>query len=73
MVYYHMNNVERLKLQLEEARAELEALRDGLRDVKGYLTSPKFWEDRTVQVADVLLRIGEAEGRAFMAGLAVGR
>ena len=68
-----MNTNERLKLQLEEARAELEALRDGLREVKGYLTSPKFWDDRTVQVSDVLLRIGEAEGRAFMAGLAVGR
>ena len=47
-----MNNVELLR-QLEEARAELEAIRNKVEDVKGCLTSRKFWEGRTVDAAEV--------------------
>ena len=57
VVCFRMDNVELLK-QLEEARAELEALRSKVEDVKKCLTSQKFWEGRTwdgVEVADYVL------------------
>ena len=56
-----MHYSERLKNEAAEERRELEALRAGLRGLRGYLTSPKFHEDPTVQVADVLRRLEAVE------------
>ena len=51
----------RLKAEKESVEKELDSLREGLRHLKGYLTSSKFHQDTTVQTADVLRRLEEAD------------
>ena len=60
-----MNYIKRLEMELQEARTELTGLRCGLDDLRGYLMMPKFWQDTTVQVSDVLHRLRDAEDLAM--------
>ena len=56
-----MNYIKRLERDNLVRAAEMVGLRSGLTDLKVYLTSAKFHNDPTVQVADVLRRLEEAE------------
>ena len=60
-----MNYIKRLENENKEVRVELCGLRCGLSDLKSYLQSSKFWNDTTVQVNDVLLRLEEAERKSM--------
>lgn len=53
------NYIQRLEDTLACAGAELSAVSEGVLALQIYLQSPKFREDPTVQVSDVLLRLGE--------------
>jgi len=54
------NHIHKLEDELSEAQEELRGLREGLQDLRRYLTTPKFHEDPTVQVRDVLNRLQDA-------------
>ena len=56
-----MNYIKRLERTIQIRAAEMVGLRSGLADLKVYLMSAKFHNDPTVQVADVLRRLEEAE------------
>jgi len=64
--------VRRLDAERQRVTAELEALQDGLADLRRYLNSPKFREpsDRQfyVNTEDVLLRLDESLFAAAVAG-----
>lgn len=47
----------RVHEQRDQLAAIVAAYEDGLQDLRLYLSSPKFDEDTTVQVADVLRRL----------------
>jgi len=49
----------RLHEKVKQQAAMLEDYQEGLKDLVRYLNSPKFKEDPTVQVRDILLRISE--------------
>ena len=55
------NYIQRLQRQLAESEAARASLRCGIRLLRSYLQSPKFHDDTTVQVRDVLMRLEEAE------------
>jgi len=55
-----MNYIKKLEAESRAKGAELVGLKAGLTDLQAYLQSPKFSEDTTVQVGDVLRRIQEA-------------
>ena len=59
--------------ELRASKAELIALRDGIRDLEVYLTSDKFTApgERYVAVGDVLARLANAYGQATDAYRAV--
>lgn len=59
-----MNHIHRLQADVNEGRTETTALYCGLQDLETYLTSSKFIEDPTVQVADVLRRIHKIKSHA---------
>lgn len=61
------NYIHRLQDENAALTRELEALRAGLADLRGYLNSPKFGADTTVQVGDVLARLADADSRAVRA------
>jgi len=52
-----LNNLQAQMAQLEEEAKRKDAI---LEDLRRYLNSDKFFEDRTVQVWDVLTRIQDA-------------
>jgi len=54
-----MNYIKRLENEKKNTSAELGGLKDGLHDLIRYLNSSKFHNDTTVQVSDILNRIGE--------------
>lgn len=54
-----MNYINRLQSELAQETARVEALELGMQDLRAYLQSPKFWEDHSVNVTDVLLRLDE--------------
>lgn len=55
-----MNYIKRLENDVRVMRQGIEAYDVGIDDIVRYLTSPKFQEDPTVQIQDVLNRIMEA-------------
>jgi hypothetical protein len=58
------NYIETLQDKVKVLEAELKALHEGLSEFKGYLCSSKFDRDTTVQVRDVMNRIGWIEQHA---------
>lgn len=48
-----------LQDQVAELTAEKERMEEGMRLLRGYLTSSKFHNDDSVNVRDVLLRLDE--------------
>ncbi len=60
--------VRQMDAERRAAKAELEALEQGLSDLVSYLHTPKFAPpNRYVNVEDVLLRIGEARSAGLAA------
>ena len=55
-----MNYIRRLEMERNAAQTEVEALREGLRAIRAYVLSDKFKADPTVQVQDIVLRVGAA-------------
>ena len=58
-----MNHIKRQENTIKTQAAEIVGLRASITDLLIYLSSPKFHQDPTVQVADVFLRIRECEQR----------
>lgn len=56
-----MNFIQKLQAQNTARSEAITAARDGIAELRSYLTSPKFHTDTTVQVNDVLLRLREIE------------
>ncbi len=56
-----MNHIHKLQQDIRQRDNALSVANTGLAELKSYLLSPKFNSDTTVQVNDVLLRIGEIE------------
>ena len=56
-----MNYIKRLEAERKEEAAELVGIKAGLSDLITYLNSPKFYNDTTVQITDVLRRIEDAK------------
>ena len=55
-----MNYIHRLQAEVAELKADKAVADKVLTSLVGYLTSSKFYDDPTVQVADVLRRIEDA-------------
>lgn len=53
------NWITNLKEESARKDREIAQLRQGLNDILGYLNLPKFHEDTTVQISDIILRIQE--------------
>lgn len=64
-----MNYIKKLEAQKNAFEAEVKSLGQSLIDLEVYLLSPKFHQDTTVQVQDILNRIGEMKANAFSAYL----
>ena len=62
-----MNYIKRLQSDNAAMARELAALRDGLADLYGYVSSSKFAVDTHVNTADITLRIREIETLATYA------
>ena len=60
-----MNKATTQAMELAAAKARLDALEQGITDLRAYLISEKFHVDTTVQVTDVLLRLSEARTHAL--------
>lgn len=58
------NYIHRLQAEVAREKRTVAALEQGLRDLRSYLMSPKFHQDTTVQVDDVLRRMAELESYA---------
>lgn len=58
------NYIHRLQNENEAKARQVEELEAGIADLVSYLTSPKFNDDTTVQVSDVLLRLSEIKSAA---------
>lgn len=56
-----MNYIKQLQADKSEAEIRLARWHEGVIILKQYLTSDKFYNDPTVQVSDILRRIGEVE------------
>jgi len=54
-----MNHIERLTIERDSLKVGHDAFLEGIIDLKDYLLSSKFYEDTTVQVKDVLMRLQE--------------
>ena len=52
-----MNQTKRLQAEAEELKTRREHDQEVIDDLVRYLTSPKFFEDTTVQTKDVLNRL----------------
>lgn len=60
-----MNYIKRMQAEKRADAAELTGLQCGLSDLIQYLSSSKFYEDTTVQTADVIRRIAEFRAHAY--------
>ncbi len=56
-----MNYIHQLQQKIREQNAELQAYKDGIAELRGYLALPKFHADTTVQVGDIYLRLDEVK------------
>lgn len=54
-----MKYINQLQNENTELKAEVEALREGLANIRGYLNLPKFGVDVMVNKSDIFLRIEE--------------
>lgn len=52
-----MNYIKRLELENQALRQEKQEAKNMIHDLQRYLVSPKFHQDTTVQVQDVMNRI----------------
>ena len=59
-----MNYIKRLEQENRALTAELEGLREGIRDLRIYLDLPKFSSDSRVERGDIYLRLEDAENLA---------
>lgn len=59
--------VRQLDAECRAAKAELEAIENGLRELRIYLLAPKFSTNRYVNVDDVLLRMEEIRSAGLQA------
>jgi hypothetical protein len=59
-----MNFIKKLQQDVAERDIRIATLEQGLHDIKLHLFGPKFKEDPTIQVADVLRLVREIEARA---------
>lgn len=57
-----MNYIQTLIAQRNEAQQDRQALLDGITELRAYLTSDKFNEDKSVNSRDVLARLQEITG-----------
>lgn len=55
----------RIHEQNEVLKKQVEILLGGMNDIRNYLLSPKFYEDKSVNVNDILTRIHEIKGSYF--------
>lgn len=65
-----MQNITKLNAELEMARAEIAALRQGLESLRAYVQSEKFYSDPHVSTDDVVLRIRETQSAGMDAAVA---
>lgn len=63
-----MNYIKRLEQEKAVLKAELKAVTTGFHDLFGYLESPKFYIDTTVQVQDVMNRLQAIRDASIQAG-----
>jgi hypothetical protein len=56
-----MNIIVKLQANEKVYNESLNQVQNSLNEIKRYLLSPKFHQDTTVQVGDILLRIDELE------------
>ena len=54
-----MSYIQNLQRQISDKDAEIARLREGFTEIMAYCQSPKFHNDTTVQVNDILTRIRE--------------
>ena len=54
-----MHYSEKLKMELEEEKKKVKALKDGYQDIRAYLNLPKYGMDVMVNKNDILSRINE--------------
>jgi hypothetical protein len=66
-----MNHIKKLQMDLASSRQELQAIKDGIANLRAYLQSSKFHcgdrLDGYVNIEDVLNLIASAEDAGFMA------
>ena len=63
-----MNYIKRLKAELAEKDAEVEALRGGMRNLLDYMSQEKFRSWDYVNTQDIVLRVQEIERASLDAG-----
>lgn len=56
-----MNHILAQQKEIAGLKAEVEGLREGLRDLLIYVNSPKFHSEPHVSTADIVLRVREIE------------
>lgn len=52
-----MNYIKKLEKEVRELKAYISGINDGVDDIRRYLNLPKFYEDTTVQRADIFNRL----------------
>jgi hypothetical protein len=60
-----VNHIAELQMQVAAAEAKLQAIEEGLEDLKRYLHSPKFHGDPMVNIDDIFLRLAETRTAAL--------
>jgi len=55
----------KLHEQVKQLKAEKESLLDGIIELQRYINSSKFYQDTTVQISDIDLRINEIKKDLF--------
>ena len=59
-----MNHIKKLQNNNQVRQYAINEFKSGIKDLKNYLLSSKFYNDPTVQVKDVLNRLAEIEAYA---------
>jgi hypothetical protein len=54
-----MNYINQLQDENKELKAQIKAAEIAIQEFRTHLTIPKFWEDTTIQVSDVDMRLLE--------------
>ena len=56
-----LDTIDRLTAQIDKLKFEVLETRVMIDELDSYLRSPKFYQDTTVQVSDILLRLAETK------------